>query len=93
MLHTELVSRLRGILNREWAVLPPGILLAATPEEAVASAMRPRERMLASNAMYKNVFLVPLTIYEEDARTIIVYMLHDLIVCVFLVKIKGISGT
>ena len=31
-------SMVRGILKREWAVLPPGIIDAATPDVAVATA-------------------------------------------------------
>ncbi|KAF5772263.1 hypothetical protein HanXRQr2_Chr13g0574751 [Helianthus annuus] len=58
-LHMELLHRFIGILNLECAVLPPGMLFAATPDEAVASAIRPRERTSASNALYKNVFPVP----------------------------------
>ncbi|KAL4555737.1 hypothetical protein LXL04_038365 [Taraxacum kok-saghyz] len=49
----------RRILNLERAVLPPGMLFAATPEVAVAIAIKPRARILANNALYKKVFLVP----------------------------------
>ncbi|KAM0026776.1 hypothetical protein Hdeb2414_s0020g00562031 [Helianthus debilis subsp. tardiflorus] len=59
MPHIELLSSLVGILNLECVVLPPGMLFAAAPEEAVASAMWPRDRTSASNALYRNVFPVP----------------------------------
>jgi hypothetical protein len=34
-----LLSMVRGILKREWAVLPPGIIEAATPDVAVATTI------------------------------------------------------
>jgi hypothetical protein len=32
-------SRVRGILKHEWAVLPPGIIEAATPDVVVATTI------------------------------------------------------
>jgi hypothetical protein len=33
------LSMVRGILKREWAVLPPGIIEATTPDVAVATGI------------------------------------------------------
>lgn len=40
MLHVEVAYAGTGILNLEWAVLPPGIMVAAIPDVAVAIAIR-----------------------------------------------------
>jgi hypothetical protein len=40
-LHTSPLSIVSGILKREWAVLPPGIMEAATPDVVVATAILP----------------------------------------------------
>uniref|UniRef100_A0A8R7QXN1 Secreted protein n=1 Tax=Triticum urartu TaxID=4572 RepID=A0A8R7QXN1_TRIUA len=44
-------SILNGILNLECAVLPPGIMEAATPEVAVATAIMPCPRIVAKRAL------------------------------------------
>src|SRR6266540_1697303 len=58
-LHTPPSCMLSGILNLECAVLPPGMMDAATPDVAVAIAIFPSLRTLASSALYRNVFPVP----------------------------------
>ncbi|KAM3257292.1 hypothetical protein ACQJBY_049554 [Aegilops geniculata] len=57
--HEAPSSQLNGILNLECAVLPPGMIEAATPDVAVAIAMFPSLRTLASSALYRKVFPVP----------------------------------
>jgi hypothetical protein len=52
-LQKEPLSRFRETLKREWAVLPPGIIEAATPDVAVATAILFWLRIVASKALYK----------------------------------------
>jgi hypothetical protein len=47
----DVLSNLSGILNLECAVLPPGIIEAATPEVAVARAILPWLRTVARSAL------------------------------------------
>src|SRR6185436_3963561 len=47
-LHNPPSSIVSGILKREWAVLPPGMMEAATPDVAVATASLFSLRTLAS---------------------------------------------
>jgi hypothetical protein len=54
-----LSSSVKGILKREWAVLPPGIIDAATPDVAVAMVSLFRLRTVPISALYKKVFPVP----------------------------------
>jgi hypothetical protein len=42
---------IKGILKREWAVLPPGVMDAATPEVAVATTILFCLRKLESKAL------------------------------------------
>ena len=59
--HKELLSPiLIGILNLECAVRPPSNIDAATPDVAVAMAINPSDRTLATRrALYRNVLPVP----------------------------------
>ncbi|KAJ1256565.1 hypothetical protein BS78_K004500, partial [Paspalum vaginatum] len=58
-LHTAPSCMLSGILNLECAVLPPGMMEAATPDVAGAIAILPSLRTFASKALYRKVFPVP----------------------------------
>ena len=58
-LHVLLSASLIGILNLECVVRPPGNMDAAIPEVAVAIAINPSERTLASSALYRKVLPVP----------------------------------
>ena len=54
-LHIVLLSSLMGILKRECAVHPPGMILTAIPDVAVPIAIRFIERTFASKALYRYV--------------------------------------
>jgi hypothetical protein len=58
-LHDEPHSIFSGILNLEWAVRPPGMMEAATPDVVVATAIFLSPRTLARSALYRKVFPVP----------------------------------
>ena len=45
-----------GILNLEWAVLPPSNSSAAIPEDATVKAIFPNPLTVDSNASIKKVF-------------------------------------
>ena len=47
------------ILNLEWVVLPPSKILAGTPDDVVAKAIKFLDIIVASKARYKYVFPVP----------------------------------
>ena len=49
-----------GTFDLEWTVLPLSRRRTAIPDEVNASAISPRERILANNVSYKNVLPVPL---------------------------------
>jgi hypothetical protein len=51
---------LTGILNLEWVVFPPSNNNAAIPDDAIARAIWPSRRTIASKRLYKMVFPVPL---------------------------------
>ena len=52
-------SIFNGILKRECAVRPPGKIDAATPDDAVASAIICFDLISARSVLYRNVFPVP----------------------------------
>ena len=54
-LHIVLLSSFMGILKRECAVRPPGMILATIPDVDVAIARRFIERTFASKALYRYV--------------------------------------
>ena len=58
-LHIELDVNLKGILNLECAVRPPGSSKAAIPDEATAKAIFFCDLTLANKHLYKNVLPVP----------------------------------
>nr|DAD22005.1 TPA_asm: hypothetical protein HUJ06_023468 [Nelumbo nucifera] len=59
MLHMLDSFALIGILNLEYAVRPPGITVAATPEVVVIRTIQFLDLIVASNAQYTYVFPVP----------------------------------
>ncbi|KAF5464538.1 hypothetical protein F2P56_014609, partial [Juglans regia] len=54
------LSRSNGILKRECDVRSPGKIDAATPDDAVARAIKFFDLTVARGALYKNVLPVPL---------------------------------
>ena len=58
-LQTWLSFTVRGILNLECAVLPPGIRVAAIPDDATATAIFPVLLTLARIVFSRKVFPVP----------------------------------
>lgn len=54
----EYLLTLRGILNREWAVQPPGSNNDAIPDEATAKIIFPSDLSLLIIACHKKVFHV-----------------------------------
>ncbi|PKY50737.1 hypothetical protein RhiirA4_531162, partial [Rhizophagus irregularis] len=59
MLQVESSCNFRGILKREWAVLPPSIKSTEIPEEAIANAISLWDLTVASKVLYKKVLPVP----------------------------------
>ena len=59
ILHTDSSFNVIGTFSLEWTVLLLSRRRVAIPDEAIASAISPRERILANNVLYKNVLPVP----------------------------------
>jgi hypothetical protein len=79
-LQTVLSPILIGILNLEWEVRLPSMIEAAMPDVAVATAVRPIDRTLASNALYKKVLPVPPGSSTKKTPTSLINdMLHNCI--------------
>jgi len=59
ILQVESMSISIGILNLECAVVPPSSNVAAIPDDATESAIRPSDRTFAKVKLMTNVFPVP----------------------------------
>ena len=90
MLHTDDSFMGIGILNLEWAVLPPSNSSAAIPKDATAKAILPNPLMVDSNASVKKGFPWPLGALKKEKpvdMSIIINSLHDSWKCMCLICI------
>ncbi|CAK9249694.1 unnamed protein product [Sphagnum jensenii] len=67
MLQVDSSCRSIGILNLEWAVLPPGSNRDAIPDEATASTILPCPRRRDKSVVQTNVLPVPPLPYTKNS--------------------------
>ncbi|CAM6062534.1 unnamed protein product [Sphagnum tenellum] len=67
MLQVDSSCRSIGILNLEWAVLPPGSNRDAIPNEATASTILPCSRRRDRSVVQTNVLSVPPLPYTKNS--------------------------